>query len=137
MAINSSGTRFMFGANAQSRVVVGRLVSIGEITADSEEIDVTTLDSVDGYREYVQGYLDAGVLAIEGYHAGDDAGQQALKDAYAAGSAGECHIVFPDGAQVNFKAYVKSYTMGAAKVNGAVGFSAKLRITGGIAYTGA
>lgn len=117
-------------------MAVGRLSSIGELTPDSEEIDVTTLDSEGGYREYVQGYRDAGELAIEGYHASADAGQAAMRAAYAAGGAGLAEIVFHDGSGASFRAYVKSYTLGAAKVDGAVGFGARLRITGPVTCTG-
>jgi hypothetical protein len=35
---------------------IGALTSIGEITPDSEELDATTLDSVGGYREFLQGF---------------------------------------------------------------------------------
>lgn len=130
MAVNSGGTRFMFGDKA-----VGRLVSIGEVTPDSEEIDVTTLDSPNGYREYLQGYKDPGILSVEGYHDGDDAGQQALRTAFDSGRETACSIIFPDGSMVTFSAYVKSYTIGAAKVDGAVGFSARLRLSGAVEYT--
>ena len=36
--------------------VVGALTSIGEIAPDSEELDATTLDSLGGFREYLQGF---------------------------------------------------------------------------------
>ena len=136
MAINSSGTIFYFTPAGGQRVAVGRLSSIGELTPDSEEIDVTTLDSAGGYREYVQGYRDAGELAIEGYHTSADAGQAAMRAAYASGGVGVAQISFHDGSSASFSAYVKSYTLGAAKVDGAVGFGAKLRITGPVTCSG-
>ena len=136
MAINSNGTIFYFTPVGGQKVQVGRLTSIGELTPDSEEIDVTTLDSEGGYREYVQGYRDAGELAIEGYHASSDAGQRAMRAAYASGGAGIGEIMFPDGSGATFSAYVKSYTLGAAKVDGAVGFGAKLRLTGQVNCSG-
>ena len=134
MAVNSYGTQFRFTPQGGSEAIVGSLAAIGEITSDSEEIDVTTLDSQGGYREYVQGYRDAGVVTLEGYHTNGDAGQAAIRAAYASGKAGEASIVFPDGSKANFEAFVKSYTIGAAKVDGAVGFSAALRITGGVEF---
>jgi len=39
---------------------------------------------------------------------------------------------FPDESAVQFSAFVKSHAMGAAQVDGAVGFSAVLRLTGGV-----
>ena len=135
MAINSYGTVFRFTPAGGQQVVVGSLASIGEITSDSEEIDVTALDSPGGYREYVQGYRDAGVVSVEGYHTAGDVGQAALRGAYATGKAGDAVVEFPDGSAASFKAYVKSYALGAAKVDGAVGFSAALRITGGVTFS--
>lgn len=134
MAVNSYGTVFSFMPAGGVMTVVGSLASIGEITCDSEEIDVTTLDSKDGYREYIQGYRDAGMIALEGYHAKDDAGQAVLRGAYESGKSGDAIVTFPDGSSVGFKAYVKSYTLGAAKVDGAVGFGAVLRITGSVTF---
>lgn len=135
MAVNSAGTKFMFGTGT-GRLAVGSLTSIGEITPGSEDIDITTLDSPGGYRQYMQGCRDAGILAVEGFLDSGDAGQSALRNAYDSGAQESCSIVFPDGSKVEFVAYVKSYAIGAAKVDGAVGFSAKLRITGAVTYTG-
>lgn len=136
MATNAYGTVFKFTPASGGEVTVGRLTSIGKLTPDSEEIDVTTLDSPGGYRQYIQGSRDAGVLALEGFHAKDDTGQAALIGAYDTGEVGAARIVFPDGAQAAFSAYVKSYTIGSAEVDGAVGFAAQLRITGAVTYTG-
>lgn len=136
MAVSAYGTVFKFKPAGEAQVVVGRLSAIGKISPDSEEIDVTTLDSPGGYREYVQGYRDAGTLTIEGFHDGADAGQAAVRAAFDTGSAGEAVIEFPGGGKASFKAYVKSYTLGSAEVDGAVGFAAQLRITGKVTYAG-
>ena len=60
MAIRAQGTTLKFTPKGKTQVTVGMLRSVGEIASDSEEIDVTTLDSTGGYREYVQGLRDAG-----------------------------------------------------------------------------
>ena len=46
--------------------------------------------------------------------------------------AGAVEVGFPDGSKATFNAFVKGYTLGAAEVDGAVGFGAVLRITGGV-----
>lgn len=130
MAINAYGTTLKFTPAGGTECTVGRLTSIGEIAPDSEEIDVTTLDSEDGYRETMQGFKDAGELELTGYHSKDDDGQAALRAAYETGKAGNVVIAFSDGCTVSFKAYVKSHSIGSAEVDGAVGFGAVLRITG-------
>ena len=132
MATNAKGTVLKFTPSGGVQKTVGRLTSIGEISPDSEEIDVTTLDSADGYRETMQGYRDAGELEITGYHDKNDEGQAALRAAYESGAAGSAVITFSDGCTVSFQAYVKSHTIGSAEVDGAIGFGAVLRITGAV-----
>ena len=82
MATSAQGTLFKFTPASGTQVTVGRLTSIGEIAPTSEEVDVTTLDSDDGYREYIQGFRDAGELELTGFHDADDSGQAALRAAY-------------------------------------------------------
>lgn len=130
MATKAQGTTLMF--NNQP---VGKLTSVGEISPDSEEIDVTTLDSEGGYREFLQGYRDSGEVELTGFHEKGDAGQAALRAGYDSGAAGAVQVDFPDGTSVSFSAYVKGYTLGAAEVDGAVGFGAVLRLTGCVTVT--
>jgi len=127
MATGAKGTIFKF-----NDVVVGKLTSVGEISPDSEELDITTLDSAGGYREFLQGYRDSGTVELSGFHERGDAGQTELRAAYASGAAGAAKVEFPDGTTVSFSAFVKGYTLGAAEVDGAVGFGAELRITGAV-----
>lgn len=130
MAIASKGTTLRFTPAGGEAALVGRLTSIGEITAEASEIDVTTLDSPEGYREIMPGWKDAGLLELSGFHDKDDAGQNALRAAFESGEAGDFLIAFSDGCAVGFRAFVKSHSMGAAAVDGAIGFGAALRVTG-------
>jgi len=115
---------------------IGSLTSIGEITPDSEELDATTLDSTGGYREFLQGFKDSGEVTLSGYYDKADAGQQELIAGYGTGDVDEVVITFPNSAGVaTFDAYVKSFTLGAADVDGIVGFGATLRISGAVAAT--
>ena len=124
------GTTITFNAKT-----IGGLTSVGEVTPDSEELDATTLDSTGGYREYLQGFKDSGECSLTGYLVAGDHGQVALRAGYASGDVGTVLITYPDGTTVGFNAYVKSYTMGAADVDGIVGFAASLRISGGVTVT--
>ena len=120
------GTTISFNAKT-----IGALTSIGEITPDSEELDATTLDSGDGYREFLQGFKDSGEVTLSGYYDKDDDGQQALITGYGNGEAKAVAIAFPNSTGgATFQAYVKSFTLGAADVDGIVGFGATLRISG-------
>lgn len=116
--------------SAEPVVVVGSLTSIGEITPDSEELDATTLDSPGGYREYLQGFKDSGEVSLTGYHNPDAPGQATMRELYVSGNLGYFWVTFPDGTTVAFKAYVKSHSVGAADVDGIVGFAATLRVSG-------
>lgn len=111
---------------------IGRLRSISEIRADSEAIDVTTLDSPDGYRVYAQGLKDMGEVTLEGFHEKDNAGQSCLRTLYESGETVPFTVTFPDASALSFAAFVKSYALGAAAVDGAVGFTAVLRLCGGV-----
>ena len=133
MATQAGGTIFKFTPSGGSSVTVGRLASISELAPTSDEIDVTTLDSPNGYREYIQGFRDSGTVELTGFFVAGDAGQTALRTAYASGAAGNFEIDFPDGTSATFSAFVKGFSIGSAEVGGAIGFGANLRITGGIA----
>ena len=123
MATKSLGTVF-----SVNDTVVGKLSSISEITCDSEMIDVTTLG--DDCRRYMQGAKDAGEIRLTGFHSKDEAGQSALRALYESGEEAAAHITFPDGMTAAFPALVKSHALGAAQVDGAIGFSCVLKITG-------
>ena len=111
---------------------IGRLKAISEIKADSEAVDVTCLDAENGYRQYVQGLKDMGEVTLEGFYDAGQAGQQMLRTLYEAGEAVPFTVTFPDKSKVQFTAFVKSHALGAAQVDGAVGFTAVLRLTGGV-----
>lgn len=130
MATKAQGTVFSFTPENGEKATVGKLTSVGEVKPDSSMIDVTTLDAEGGYRTYLQGFRDAGEVSLTGFHQKEDAGQAALRAAYDSGKVGTAEVVFPDGTVVGFLALVKSYTLGAAEVDGAVGFGAVLRLSG-------
>ena len=125
MAIKSTGTTFSLNG-----VIVGKLSSISEISCDSSMIDVTTLDHTDGYRHYIQGAKDAGEVRLTGFHEKNQAGQSQLRALYESGEAASAVISFPDGMSASFPALVKSHALGAAQVDGAIGFVCVLKPTG-------
>ena len=105
------------------------------VMPEAEEVDVTTLDSTGGYREYMQGWRDAGTIAVNGFFDSGNAGQTALRTAFDNGKAGAFEVSFADGSKAAFSAFVKKYAIGAAEVDGAVGFSAQLRVSGAVTFT--
>lgn len=125
--IKALGTTITFNALA-----IGGLTSIGDLAPTADEIDVTTLDSPDGYKEFLQGLKDSGELPIAGHHIAADVGQVGIRAGFASGDVDAVVITFPDNSTASFNAWVKSHRIGGAEVAGAVGFGATLRITGAI-----
>ncbi|MBQ9263739.1 MAG: hypothetical protein IJ189_05950 [Clostridia bacterium] len=131
MPQKAMGTKISCTFNKQE-TTIGCLRSISEIKADSDAIDVTTLDAADGCKTYIQGYKDLGEVTIEGFHDKGNDGQTLLRSLYQSGQAVPFTVTFPDTSAVSFTAFVKSHALGAASVDGAVGFTAVLRLTGGV-----
>ena len=119
------GTTITFNALA-----IGGLSIVGEVAVTSDEIDVTTLDSPDNYKEIAQGVKDAGELPLTGFYITADAGQVELRTGFASGDVDEVVITYPDNTTVTGDAFVKGFSIGPAEVNGAVGYGATLRFTG-------
>ncbi|MDO4371207.1 MAG: phage tail tube protein [Clostridia bacterium] len=134
-ATRAQGTTLKFTPAGGTQVVVGKLTSVGEIAPEAEEVDITTLESTGGYREYMQGFRDSGELEITGFHDADDAGQTALRTAFASGVSGSFEVKFPDDTAVTFSGFIKSHTIGSAEVDGAIGFGAVIRISGAVTVT--
>ncbi len=109
---------------------IGKLTKIGSPKVDTDEIDVTNMDS-DGWKEYLMGFSDGGEVSVEGYLQGDDVGQAELVKLTDSKEEADAIITFPgNGApKWTFSAYVKSFET-SAEHNGAVSFTASLRVSG-------
>ena len=116
--------------------VIADLTSIGEFGVESDEIDVTTLDSTGGYKEYIPGMKDAGEVSIAGIIKSPDSYEdmQALADSQ---QLNTWRIQFPSGAKWDFTAFVKSMKEGESTVDGVRGFTGSLRISGKPIYSAA
>lgn len=127
-AVHSKSTTIKTGIN-----LIGEVISIGGLSLDSDMVDVTTLASTDEYKEFIQGFRDAGEVPIAGnMYPGDTNGQAALLTDFNAGTLGSYTITFPTsmGATWTFSALVKSFKAGDADVGGALKFEAVLKISG-------
>lgn len=121
----------------QADWVIGSLTSIGEIGVEISEIDITTLDSPDGAKEFMPGDLDAGENAIAGMIKKKDDEQTISKmmALIASGSTEKWEITFPSGAKWAFNAFVKSFKTTEETTDGLIGFNATLRLSGLPVYT--
>ena len=127
MATRSLGT--ILNAGTQK---IGGLTSIGGLELSSDTIDVTTLDSSGGYREFINGFKDAGEITVEGFFLGaKDAGQQALYTLFESGASEEFEIVFPAeaGASWEFTGIVTGYST-SADLEDPLAFSSTVKVSG-------
>jgi predicted secreted protein len=116
--------------------IIGRLTKIGGVSMTSDEQDVTTHDSVGGFKETIPTLKDGGTVDIEGNMGPNDAGQVELLAHFEAGDTRSMIITYPDGpggaagSTWEFDAVCTAYTYGEADVNGVLSFSASLKISG-------
>lgn len=124
------GTLFKVGSGNAAKTV-GGLSSIDGVSVSSDEVEVTSLDNTDGYREYLQGFKDGGEVPLSGFLDGADDGQDELYTLLESGAVTAMSIVFPAaiGKTWSFNAFVKEFTTGV-DVDGAITFEVTLRVSG-------
>ena len=130
-AMGTSLTKVKSGSEA-ANWTVGHLTSIGQIGAERDEIDVTTLDSPNGAKEFEAGDLTAGDCEIEGMikAASDDSTIVKMMALLASGATESWIVEYPSGAKWEFDAYVKAFNCAEAAVDGQLRFNGTLRISG-------
>jgi len=115
--------------NTTSGYVIGGLTSIGEFGPESEEIDVTALDSTGGYREFIGSLKDAGEVPVTGF-VKDNAQMITLLALAEAQTVVDWQLTFTSGASWDFTAFLKSFKEGESTIDGARTFTGALRISG-------
>lgn len=113
--------------------VIADLTNIGEIGLESNEIDVTTLDSEDSFKEFIAGFKDAGEVSIAGIIK-SEANMEDMFDLANAQSVESWEVEFLSGAIWFLRAFVKAFKEGETTVEGVRTFTGVLRITGKPVY---
>lgn len=113
-------------------VLIGGLTSIGGIEITAETIDVTTLDSAGGYREFLGAFKDAGEVPLEGFFDSSSDGQLAMQDSMDAGLAEDYTITFPTvpASKWTFKGVVTAFKVGDADLEGTISFGSTIKVSG-------
>lgn len=133
LTMGSTLTMVKAGSEAADTVVKS-LTTIGAITGEGEEIDVTTLDSPDGAKEYIQGAVDWGTQDIEGNVT--DADQvDALRSVFDTKNTRNWIVETPAGNQISYKAFIQSFEYGEKTTDGLDTFKMTLRISGTVTFT--
>lgn len=110
---------------------IAELTSIGGVAISADTIDVTALDTSDGYREFLQGWKDGGEVSLSGHLNESDAGQAGALAALESGAATSCTIVFPTAISASwaFDGIVTGFETGA-ELEDAVSVDITVKVTG-------
>jgi predicted secreted protein len=93
MAVRALGTTISIGTTP---VLIGGLTEIGGVQLSADTIDVTTLDSDGGYREFIGGFKDAGEVSLSGFFDNTTGnGQAEMYAAFENGTVADFVITFP------------------------------------------
>lgn len=101
-AISGVGTEFKRGdgASAEAFTKLAEVVAIGGPDMNRNTIDVTNLDSVGGYKEFIAGFRDAGEVTLNMNWTRD--GYVAILDDFDSDDLRNYQIVFPDESATEF-----------------------------------
>ncbi len=121
-----------------SDTVLAHLTSIGEQSTEAEEIDVTTLDSPNGNKEFIQGAKDPGSVEVSANNCFD--GQvEILESLFASGEVRTWKETYPETASgtvgtLTYTGYISSLTHGEATTDGLASVTFTIRLSGQPTY---
>ncbi len=129
MAKRALGTKLQIGKD--NPVTVAGLTSIGGLDLSADTIDVTTLESGDGYRKFITGFKDGGEVPLEGYlELEQGKGQKELYDLFESGEEEQFTILFPNNmGSWQFKGVVTGFST-SADLEDPLSFSATIKVSG-------
>lgn len=129
MAKRALGTKLQIGT--VNPVTVAGLTSISGLDLSADTIDVTTLESEDGYRKFIAGFKDSGEVSLEGYlEIETGKGQKELYDLFESGEEEQFTILFPNNmGSWQFKGVVTGFST-SADLEDPLSFSATIKVSG-------
>lgn len=123
MAKRALGTTLAIGSTT-----VGGLTSISGVEMSADTIDVTTLDSAGGYREFINGFVDGGEVSADGYLSDSGTDEEALAGLVGADEQ-SCVITFSNGATWTFDGIVTGFST-SADLEDPLSFSITVKVSG-------
>lgn len=127
MVTNGLGTKIKLDENA-----IANLTEISGLEISADTVDVTTLDSEDGYREFIGGLKDGGEVGISGFFNPETGkGQVEFLEALDTGTVKDFIIEFPTsiGKKWSFKGIVTAFTTGVS-LEDPLSFEGSIKVTG-------
>jgi len=126
------GTEFQVGDAASPEVFtkVAEVLTISGPELSSEEVEVTSLDSPNGFKEFIAGLKDGGSIQFDMNWIKSNANQVLLRDRVG-GATFNYRIVWSDSpaTQVDVAAQVTAFTM-STEPTSAIGASVTVTISG-------
>lgn len=134
--VQTIGTKLILkqAGSEPSDTELARLTSIGEVGGEHEEVDVTTLDSPGGAKEFIAGATDYGSFDVSG-NVIDGVQQAQLYELFKSRAVREWKIVTPAGTVLELDAYISRFAWGEKTVDGLDSFTMTLRVSGQPTYT--
>ena len=114
-------------------LIVAGLTSIGEIGGEASEIEVTSLDSPFGYKEFIASLKDGGEVPLSGF-VKDAQDLEDLMALFESQTNESWEVEFVSGSKWFFVGFVKMCKEAETTVEGARGFSASIRVSGKPVY---
>lgn len=133
MAHRGMGTSLTLKKKGQegADLVLKRMTSIGAVEIETEEIEITALDSPNGAKEYMSGGADAGSLEVEIQVKKENADQmsklRALRDS---GDTRSWEVAYPTGAKLAFDAFISKFGYGEVTPEDMLKYTITLRVSG-------
>jgi hypothetical protein len=113
--------------------IVAEITELGGVSLTAGSIELTHLTSANGYKEFIQGFRDSGEFTMKGnLIVGDTDGQVGLLTDFNAGTAYSYVMTFPTTitATWTFTGFPIAFATDPIAVDGKLGFSATIKITG-------
>lgn len=130
----ATSLKMVKSGSEQADLVIAHITSIGEQSSEAEEIDVTTLDSPNRSKEFIQGAKDPGSIEVAVNNCFD--GQvETLRSVYQSGAVREWVETYPDDAgTLTYSGYISALKFGEATPDGLVTANFTIRLSGEPVY---
>lgn len=116
LAVKAQGTLLKIGDGEEVETfsTIAEVTNISGPSLSADSIEVTSHDSEDGYREFIQGLKDAGEVTMDLNFVPTNATQASLLSIYESGEVTNFQMVFPDTTNTTwgFAGFVTGFEVG-------------------------
>lgn len=109
---------------------IGEITNLGGIELTADTVEMTSHDSTDRYREFLQGLRDGGEFTVEGNHLPADTGQVEIMTQFEEDSSCTATCTFADASNWSASVIVTAYKPADSPVDDKLGFTATFKVTG-------